>query len=83
MLLTVIYVMLIAPSVNRHPHWYDELHTVYIAQATSVQQLVDEIRLPDLNHPLSYLSSCRTFPMKIFGVTEIGSSVCPPWWVTS
>src|SRR5579864_964799 len=54
LILAAIYVVLIAPSVHRHL-WYDELHTVYISQATSVRQFIDEIRLLDLNPPLTYV----------------------------
>ena len=70
MLLAVIYVVLIAPSVHRHL-WYDELHTFYIAQATSVRQFVDEIRFLDLNPPLSYLLVRAS--MKVFGATELAA----------
>jgi hypothetical protein len=69
-LLAVIYVLLIAPSVQRHL-WYDELHTFYIAQAPSVRQFVDEIRLLDLNPPLSYLLVGAS--MSVLGPTELGA----------
>ena len=35
--------------------WHDELFTYYIAKAGSLQQLVNEIRLLDLNPPLVYV----------------------------
>jgi Dolichyl-phosphate-mannose-protein mannosyltransferase len=69
-LLLAIYVALVAPSVRRHL-WFDELHTVYIAQATSIRQFIDEIRLLDLNPPLTYL--LVRVSMKIFGATEVGA----------
>src|SRR5579859_6089196 len=69
-LLAAIYVVLIAPSVHRHL-WYDELHTVYIAQATSVRQFIDEIRLLDLNPPLTYVLVRAS--MSVLGPTELGA----------
>ena len=54
LMLGAIYVALIAPSVHRHL-WFDELHTYYIAQATSVRQFVEEIRVLDLNRFLTFL----------------------------
>ncbi len=68
----VIYLALVTPSVRRHL-WFDELHTVYIAQATSIRQFIDEIRLLDLNPPLTYL--LVRISMKIFGATEVGARV--------
>ena len=69
-LLAVIYVVLISPSVNRHL-WFDELHTFYIAQAPSVREFVDEIRLLDLNPPLSFVIVRGS--MDILGRTEFGA----------
>ena len=69
-LLAAAYAVLISPAVHRHL-WYDELHTFYIAQAGTVRQFVDEIRLLDLNPPLSYLIVRGS--MDIFGPTELGA----------
>ena len=68
--LALIYVAQIAPSVQRHLT-FDELHTFYIAQASSVRQFVDEIRGLDLNPPLSYLLVRAS--MKVAGATELGA----------
>src|SRR5689334_326984 len=68
--LALVYVAQIAPSVQRHLT-FDELHTFYIAQASSVRQFVDEIRGLDLNPPLSYLLVRAS--MKVLGPTELGA----------
>ncbi|MCU1335579.1 MAG: hypothetical protein JWO19_1160 [Bryobacterales bacterium] len=70
LILAAIYGVLIAPSLRRHL-WYDELHTVYIAQATSVRQFIDEIRLLDLNPPLTYVLVRAS--MSVLGPTELGA----------
>jgi len=70
LLLAAIYVALIAPSIHRHL-WFDELHTVYIAQATSMGQFIDEIRLLDLNPPLTYLLARAS--MDVLGPNELGA----------
>src|SRR5678816_1337807 len=70
LLLAAIYVALIAPSVYRHL-WFDELHTVYIAQATSMRQFIDEIRLLDLNPPLTYVLVRAS--MGVLGTNELGA----------
>src|SRR5581483_5266857 len=68
--LALLYIAQIAPSVQRHLT-FDELHTFYIAQASSVRQFVDEIRGLDLNPPLSYLLVRAS--MKVVGPTELGA----------
>lgn len=69
-ILAGVYAVLVIPWVHRHL-WFDELHTFYIAQAPSFQRFVDEIRLLDLNPPLSYLLVRAS--MKILGVGELGA----------
>jgi Dolichyl-phosphate-mannose-protein mannosyltransferase len=69
-LLAAMYLALIAPSVHRHL-WYDELHTFYIAQATSMHRFIDEIRLLDLNPPLTYV--LVRVSMRVLGPTELGA----------
>src|ERR1700733_12739861 len=51
--LLVFYIVLIAYANRRHL-WHDELYTFYIAQASSLSDLWQDLRL-DLNPPLSYL----------------------------
>ena len=51
------------------PLWHDELFTYYIAQARSVSTLLKEIRLIDLNPPLSYLATRLSY--SIFGVSTL------------
>jgi hypothetical protein len=70
LMLGVIYVALIAPSVHRHL-WFDELHTYYIAQASSVRQFVEEIRVLDLNPFLTFLLARAS--MSALGPTEVGT----------
>lgn len=69
-LLAVMYVVLIWPSVNRHL-WFDELHTFYIAQAPSIQEFTEQIRVLDLNPPLSYVIVRGS--MDLLGHTEFGA----------
>ncbi len=48
------------------PLWHDELFTFYIAQASSLHAMFDDIRSVDLNPPLSYLLTRASFAL--FGV---------------
>ena len=70
LILAVIYIVLIVPTVHRHL-WFDELHTFYISQATSVRQFIDEIRLLDLNPPVPYLLTRAS--IRVLGPTEVGT----------
>ena len=69
-LLAAVYMLLMAPFVHRHLS-YDELHTFYIAQAPSVRQFVEQIRLLDLHPPLTYLLVRAS--MGILGPTELAA----------
>ena len=68
--LAALYIALVAPSVHRHL-WYDELHTFYIAQASSIRLFAEEVRLLDLNPPLSYLLVRAS--IGVVGPTELGA----------
>ena len=51
------------------PLWHDELFTFYIAQARTLPVLFNDIRLIDLNPPLSYLVTRLSY--WIFGVNTL------------
>ncbi len=51
------------------PLWHDELFTFYIAQARTLSALLSEIRLIDLNPPLSYLATRVSY--LLFGVNTL------------
>ena len=55
-------------SLNK-PLWHDELFTYYIAQARDIPALLKDIRLIDLNPPLSYLATRLSY--SIFGVNTL------------
>ncbi len=57
LLLLAVYVPAALAQSSAHLLWHDELFTLYIAQAPSLRQLFADIRLVDLNPPLSYLLS--------------------------
>ena len=61
--LVIYYLGLAAAGVQRHL-WHDELYTFYIAQAPSLSQLWQDLRL-DLNPPLGYLLARAA--MQLFG----------------
>lgn len=64
-LLLAVYLPAALAQSSTHLLWHDELFTLYIAQAPSLRQLLSDIRLIDLNPPLSYLLSrlsLSTFP---------------------
>ncbi len=51
------------------PLWHDELFTFYIAQARTVPALLKDIRLIDLNPPLSYLATRLSY--SVFGISTL------------
>ncbi len=53
--LLAIYIPAALAQSSAHLLWHDELFTLYIAQAHSLRQLFETLRLVDLNPPLSYL----------------------------
>jgi Dolichyl-phosphate-mannose-protein mannosyltransferase len=69
---TLLIIVVIPGELGRSlkkPLWFDELFTFYISQASSLSTLFKEIRLIDLNPPLSYLLT--RVSMSLFGINTL------------
>lgn len=64
LLAIILFYLLLTAAQTSRSLWHDELYTYYIAQAPTLTQLWNEIRL-DLNPPLIYLA--ERFSLRFFG----------------
>ena len=65
-----IYMLFALRSVASRPMWFDELFTYHIAQAPTLGEMFAQLRLLDLNPPLTYLLT--RLSIGIFGPTALG-----------
>ncbi len=84
----IVYAAVVLPAASRHL-WHDELFTYYIAKASSIHQLLQDVQI-DLQPPLTYLVVRASLAM--FGDSEFAirlpfvlafliGSLCLYWFV--